>query len=113
MKKFLLIVLVLMAGVALYSCAAMNSLTSIPLPQIVQIVLPDPSLPPEIKAFSGKWGGRWWSSNSSGSLDAALIIEEIMDKQATVVYGWGNSPEWGIKEGWGRFKADFSRNKEG
>ena len=79
MKRFLLVVLVL-TGLAFCSCASMNSFTSVPLPQTVQIVPPDPNLPPEIKAFSGKWGGRWWSLSCSCNrgLDAVFIIEEIM-----------------------------------
>ncbi len=112
MKRFFLVVLIVLTGLALYSCATMNSV--VPLPNIL-IVSPDPNLPPEIKAFSGKWGGSWWyqPNPSSGRLDAVLIIEGIMDEQATVVYGWGNNPGWSVKEGWARFTVNFSRNKEG
>ncbi len=91
----------------------MNPLTSVPLPQIVQIVLPDPNLPLEIKAFSGKWGGRWWDPKFSGGLNTVLIIEKIDEHQATVVYGWGDSFEWNITEGWRRFEMNVSRNKQG
>ncbi|MCX5909824.1 MAG: hypothetical protein NTY64_22265 [Deltaproteobacteria bacterium] len=113
MKRFFLVVLVL-TGLALCSCATMNPV--IPLPNDILIVSPDPNLPPEIKAFSGKWGGRWWnpSGPSNHGLDAVLIVEEIInERQATVVFGWGNSFEWETKEGWSRFKANFSQNKKG
>ncbi len=76
MKRFFLVVLILI-GLALCSCATMNSLASVPLPQ-TEVVSPDSNLPPEIKVFSGKWGGRWWSLSCSCNrgLDAVLIIEE-------------------------------------
>ncbi len=113
MKRFLLIVLVL-TGAALCSCATINPV--VPLPNDILIVSPDPNLLPEIKAFSGRWGGRWWSPScpSNHGLDAVLIIEKIIDeRQAVIVYAKGNSPEWNIKEGWNRLKAGFSQNKEG
>ena len=112
MNRFLLVVSTVLAGLALFSCATMNSLTSVPLPT-VQIVSPDPNLSPEIKAFSGKWSGRWWNKSCSPNhgLDAILIVEEVSNDHATVVYCWGNSPEWGVEKGWNRFKADFKKNK--
>jgi len=111
MKRFFLIVLAVLTGVAICSCATVSSV--VPLPNDILIISPDPNLPPEIKAFSGKWGGRWWSSGSSGGLDAALIVEEITGERATVVYGWGNSPEWNVKEGWERLIMLISRNEKG
>lgn len=117
MKRFSLIALMVLAGVTLYSCATMNSFTSVPLPQTVQIVPPDPNLPPEIKVFSGKWGGRWWNpagSNFSDGFDSVTIIEKIInERQVIVVYGWGDSKEWNVTKGWARFNMDFSRNEKG
>jgi len=110
MKRLLLLVGFL-AGVALYSYA--DSVV-IPLPDDILIAEPNPNLGLEFNAFLGKRGGRWYSRNSVGSLDAVLIVEEILDdRQAIVVYACGNSPEWRVKEGWSRFAADFSRNKKG
>lgn len=114
MKRFLFIVL--LAGVALCSCATMNSFTSVPLPQTVQIIPPDPNLPPEIKALSGKWGGRWWnpSGPSNHGMDTVLIIEKIIDeRQVAVVYAWGDSFAWNTTKGWTRFNMNISRNEEG
>jgi hypothetical protein len=64
MKKLLLVVMIVVAGMtlnSLYSCATTKPkpLTSIPLPGNSRIVPPDPNLPPEIKALSGKWRGSW------------------------------------------------------
>jgi hypothetical protein len=95
-KGFLLAILVLLAGLAF--CPRAIAL-DVPLPKDVLIVLPDPSLPPEIKAFSGKWGGRWWSIYDpwlrKGELDAVLIVEKIINEhQAIVIYCCGDSYEW-------------------
>ena len=116
MKRLLLVVLMVLAGVSLSSCATTNSLTSIPLPENVQIVPPDPNLPPEIKAFSGKWSGRWkWQSGvSSDGVDAVLIVEKIInEQQAMVVVASGDSREWKIVRSWERSTANFSKSDEG
>ena len=112
--KRLLVVLVLVVGLALCSCATMNPASPLPtlllLPDGVLIVPPDPNLPPEIKAFSGKWGGTWFHLN----MDAVLVIEKIDERQeATVVYVRGESQRRGMVERWFRVKGNFSRNKEG
>ena len=114
MKRFFGVVLIL-TGLALYSCATMNPTASVPLPQTVQIVTPDPNLPPEIKAFSGKWGGKWrhpsYSSNSG--VDAVFIVEKIIDEHQTVViYAWGDSKEWNVTKGWQRFVMQISQKEE-
>ena len=111
LMKRLLVVLVLLVVMPCL-CAAANP--AIPLPNDVLVREPNPNLSLEFNAFLGKWGGRWYLRNSSGGLEAILIVEEIIDeRQAIVVYGCGNSPEWGVKEGWSRFAADFGRGKKG
>jgi hypothetical protein len=113
MKRFLLTVLVL-TGLALCSCATMNPV--VPLPNDILIVSPNSNLSPEIKAFSGKWGGRWWnpSGNIGDGNDAVLIIEKIInERQVIVVYAWGDSFAWNITKGWARFNMNISRNEEG
>jgi hypothetical protein len=117
MKRLLLTVLMVLAGMSLYSCATTNSLTSIPLPEDVQIVPPDPNLPPEIKAFSGKWSGSWgWQDRRNfGGVDGIFIVEKIINEQQAMVvsasdYGRGG---WTIRRGWERSKANFLKIDEG
>ncbi len=113
MKRFFLVALVLVV-VMLCSCATMNPV--VPLPNDILIVSPDPNLPPEIKALSGKWGGRWWnpSGNIGDGNDAVLIIEKIInERQVIVVYAWEDSFAWNITKGWARFNMNISRNEEG
>lgn len=64
---------------------------SIPLPQDMEIVPPNPNLPPKIKAFSGKWFGVW-----DGILQHVLVVEQINPPNTTVIYAYGNAPTWNI-----------------
>lgn len=93
MKRLLLAVLMVLAGMALCSRATAGSFTSVPpLPDNVQIVPPDPSLPEAIKAFSGKWSGQWHMQRNPSQLgaEAVLVVEEIPDERhARIVYATG------------------------
>ena len=84
---------------------------SVPIPNDFKITPPDSSLPKELANFSGNWKGVWHNLSDSGSLDAVLIIEKIEGKSAVVVYCWGDSSEWRVKNGWRRYTADI--NKKG
>ena len=64
---------------------------TIPLPQDVKIVAPEPTLSPEIKAFSGKWFGVW-----DGILEHILVVEQINPPNTTVIYAIGKAPSWDI-----------------
>lgn len=65
---------------------AQNLPPPVPLPQDMTIMAPKASLPPGVKAFSGKWVGAW---DASGR-DHVLVVEEILDAdRAIVVYAWG------------------------
>lgn len=68
-----------------------------PMPDDLQIVQPDPSLPKELSALFGKWEG------SSGALQHFLIVERINEEKARVYWwlsGWANVPR-----GWQRYQA--------
>jgi hypothetical protein len=87
---------------------------SVPVPNDFKIIPPDSSLPKELALFSGKWKGVWYNlQDSSGSLDAVLIVEKIEDKSAVVVYCWGDSSEWRVKNGWRRYTADINKKDGG
>lgn len=66
--------------------------SKVPLPDDLNIVPPDSSLPENIKALSGKRGGEWvveglrGGSRSTGSY-TVLVVEKILDeKTAVIVY---------------------------
>ncbi len=77
-----------------------------PMPDDVQIVQPDPSLPKELSAFFGKWEG----SDSFG--EYFLIVEKI-DEQKASLYFWRSTslPLPGIIAGWQRFEGNVSKDR--
>ena len=54
------------------------------------------------------WSQRWSSSSPycspSEGLNAILIFESIRGNRADIIYAVGNSPEWGIKPSWQRYR---------
>ena len=72
----------------------------LPPPEKIEIVPPDPSLPPEIAAFSGRWEGIW---NESGR-KAVIIVEKIDSKEAQIIHGYGRARAID-KPNWGRLKG--------
>jgi hypothetical protein len=70
------------------------------VPPSVEIIAPDARLPASVRAFSGKWAGRW-----DGELDHFLIVEEIESRHAIAVYSWGTSLRWGTKPDWRRARG--------
>jgi hypothetical protein len=58
----------------------------VPLPQDLDVRPPDPSLPLEIKAFSGKWRGMW-----NETLPHALVVEQIIPPDVIAVFATGVS----------------------
>jgi hypothetical protein len=71
-----------------------------PLPDDVQIVQPDPSLPKEIADFWGKWEG------SVGTQSFFLIIEKIDGERATG-YIWRSIDS----VDWRRFEAKVAKEQ--
>lgn len=61
------------------------------LPQDMEIVPPNPDLPLEVKAFSGKWFGVW-----DGILQHVLVVEQINPPNVTAIYAYGSAPSWNI-----------------
>jgi len=81
-----------------------TSLNDVPLPEDIEIIEPDPALPDEIRAFSGKWSGTWFGGDG-GLLKSVLIVEQINDKEAKVIYAWGDEPKWNTQAGYWRYIA--------
>ena len=61
-------------------------MTAPSMPDDVQIVQPDPSMPKELSAFWGKWEG----SNSMTGINYFLIVEKI-DEEKVTLYMWASA----------------------
>jgi hypothetical protein len=68
-----------------------------PMPNDVQMVEPDPSLPKELAGFWGKWEG------SVGAMTFFLIIEKIDEEKASF-YLWRS-----VTGDWRRFEAKVAK----
>jgi hypothetical protein len=88
----LLILMFVIAGCAM----------STPLPPDAAVQPPPSAVPRELAAFSGKWVGQW-----DGVLDAALVVEEIRQREAVAIYSWGAAPQWRVEPGFQRVRSQF------
>lgn len=88
-----------LVGFLLAGCAS-----AVPLPFKVTVV-PPVGVPQELAAFSGKWQGVW-----DGTLDHILVVEEITENEAIVIYAWGSSVNPQITPGFRRTSATFEGN---
>jgi hypothetical protein len=81
--------------------------SKVPLPDDLNIVPPDSSLPEDIKALSGKRGGEWLTAASKPTGQyAVLVVEKILnEKTAVIVYGVSESPN--SKGGFWRTEAEI------
>jgi hypothetical protein len=67
-------------------CASIpTGLKDPPLPNDIKISPPSPDLPKETAALSGKWAGTW-----NNGQKAILVVEEIQENRARIVYSWGD-----------------------
>ena len=80
MKTFVVLAVSIVLASILF-CPMVMAAPSIP--NDVQIIQPDPSLPKELSAFLGKWEG----SNSMTSVNYFLIVEKINEEKASL-YMW-------------------------
>jgi hypothetical protein len=94
--------------------------TGIPLPTDLHVVSPDPDIPRDEAAFSGRWAGRWRGheeSMANEGLPHLLIVEEITrddrfltsGRRVAGVFAWGGSSRWGVFPGWSRVSGVFER----
>ena len=87
--KFIFLAMLLLVPLSVFAV----DFSKVPLPDDLNIVPPDPSLPENIKALSGKRGGVWMveggreGARSTGE-HTVLVVEKILDeKTAVIVYG--------------------------
>jgi hypothetical protein len=86
---------------------AQASASTVPLPSNVTVNLspPDPSLPPQLSRFVGKWGGSW----NGNILPSNLYVESVgPDGTAKGVYVWDNSANFSTTRGAQRFTAKIN-----
>lgn len=91
--KFIFLAMLLLIPLSVFAVDFSN----VPLPGDLNIAPPDPSLPENIKALSGKRGGVWMVEEirrgikSTGTY-AVLVVEKILDeKTAVIVYSFFES----------------------
>ena len=61
------------------------------LPEDLNIVQPDPALPKELAAFSGKWQGK-----SGQNREFYFVIKEINEKKAILYFSFQVAPKSAI-----------------
>ncbi len=77
-----------------------------PMPNDVQIVQPDPSLPKELLACFGKWEG------SISGFDLFLIVEKLDEEKATVYQHMElRSSQRPDTKGWHRYDAKVEKER--
>jgi dienelactone hydrolase len=67
------------------------------MPNDVQMVQPDPSLPKELAAFWGKWEGSGHDSGVQKQIQYFLIVEKISEEKASL-YTWHSVHGWFWRE---------------
>jgi poly(3-hydroxybutyrate) depolymerase len=76
----------------------------VPIPDDAKIVAPSAAVPESQQRFLGAWVGFW-----GGARKHILIVESVqVDGSASVIYGWGNSPDLSITRGCIRLGASLS-----
>jgi hypothetical protein len=74
-----------------------------PMPDDVQIVQPDPSLPKELSAFFGKWEA------ADTITEYFLIVEKINEEKASLY--WWNAYAHGLPSGWIRYEGNVIKDR--
>jgi hypothetical protein len=98
-KKYWLLAILVIFSFTL--CATLQSDAGGPPPvNDIKIIPPGADVPKEIAAFSGKWVGE--IKNAS---EVFLVVEEINDSWASIVYSWGDVIRLGTSAGYSRQKC--------
>ena len=105
MKKVAVLTSLLAAAVFAVFSFATVAVAFPPLPDDLNIVQPDPNLPKELAAFSGKWEGR------GERREFFFIVEKIDEEKATLRlshgFDWQTIPARVVKE-YGKWKIWFT-----
>jgi len=82
------VVALTVASLLAVGCASGPS--TAPLPADLAIVAPDSSVPPDVRALSGKWSGKWRGLAGGQQQETLLVVEKIAGTEAAVVYSQGD-----------------------
>jgi hypothetical protein len=80
-------------------------------PEGVRVISPDPGLPADIRAFTGRWSGVWIDpDHPERGIPEVLIVEEVVSKdEIRVFFSWGDCPVCRSKGAWRRFTGKIAR----
>ena len=103
-KKSIFLAMLLLIPLSVFAV----DFSKVPLPDDLNIVPPDSSLPENIKALSGKRGGEWIANSRSRSIvqSSVLVVEKILDEKTAVIV-YGSSETRNIKTGFYRTEAQI------
>jgi hypothetical protein len=115
--------MIVLAGLFHISTGASLAGSAAPLPpEGFKILDPSQTIPPEIREFSGKWGGEMENTGSRTGragrtewMNVLLVVEEIVnDKQAKVYLSWGDvqGPAAKAKQGGKRLLAIIDKEND-
>jgi tetratricopeptide (TPR) repeat protein len=103
-------------GLSLLATLSPGFTQGIPLPDDIRIEKPDESLPPELSNLLGIWEGEWrWKQDrwhgdiSNVRQKILLIVENVQQQSAQVIYAWADCPYWEAPAGWRRYGASLFR----
>jgi hypothetical protein len=65
-----------------------------------EVLRPAPALPTEVGALSGVWEGV-----GPKALPTRLVVEDLHENWANVLYTWGDEPDGKFQKGWLRVRA--------
>ena len=97
--KTIVVLAVSIVLVSILFCPMVMSAPS--MPNDVQMVQPDPSLPKELAAFWGKWDGL-------PGVDQYFLIVEKIDEQKASLYVWRSGP---AGTGWEGYEAKVIKDR--
>jgi len=109
--KALTLTMVVWLALGSWNCGAAERTTTQPTPpplppRGVQVVLPDSSFAPGIKAFSGVWEGVW--DDKGHGVQAKLVVEEILAAEnIKILYSWGGCALCNETPGWRGFTGEI------
>lgn len=102
----LIVAAIVVATTGFGRAAFAQAFDDVPLPDDIRIEAPPSSADPVHTAFLGRWQGVW-----AETLNAIVVVESIKPPTATVVYGHGRAPSWGVEAGtWYRVPGEFDGN---
>jgi hypothetical protein len=107
---FVLPVSVLLAVSMLVCPMAMSAPPS--MPDDVQLVQPDPTLPKELAAFWGQWESSFSDSDKFKEIQMTVVVEKVTEEKAILrswraEYGWSPKREAIVTKENGKYKLWF------